>query len=122
MSLNQSFIWAAGWQKGPYDKIWNFESDAYVKTSIHVETFLKILMIYHQRERNCTLLKWYSVKSRNIISKRHETVQRDYSNALVGILFCYAYDWLSLQNERIVLPWSLVSMVTPAFYEYGVLQ
>ena len=24
-----SYYWAAGWQKGPYDKIWKFENDAY---------------------------------------------------------------------------------------------
>ena len=36
-------------QKGPYDKIWKFGSDADFKTSIHVEPFLKISMIYHQR-------------------------------------------------------------------------
>ena len=38
-------IWAAGWQKGPYNKIWKAESDAYFKNSIYVEPFLKILMI-----------------------------------------------------------------------------
>ena len=42
-------IWAAGWQKGPYNKIWKFESDAYFKNSIYVESFLKISMIYNKR-------------------------------------------------------------------------
>ena len=38
-------IWATGWQKGPKDKIWKFESDAYFKNSIHVKPFLKISMM-----------------------------------------------------------------------------
>ena len=44
------------------------------------------------------------------------------SNIWVGIFFFYAYGWLALQNEWILLPWSLVSMTTPAFYEYGMPQ
>ena len=50
------------------------------------------------------------------------TVQRHNSNISIGILLVYAYGWLSFQNEQILLPWSLVSMATPAFYEYGVPQ
>ena len=49
------YIWAAGWQKGPYNKIWKFERDAYFTTSIYVESFLKIW--------NYTLLKRSSVSS-----------------------------------------------------------
>ena len=50
------------------------------------------------------------------------TAQHHNSNMSVGILLFYAYGWLALQNEQILLPWSLVSMATPAFYEYGVPQ
>ena len=41
--------WATCWQKGPYDKIWKFENDAYFKNYIHIEPFLKIPMICHKR-------------------------------------------------------------------------
>ena len=34
-------------QKGPYGKIWKFARDAYFQTAIHLESFLKISMIYH---------------------------------------------------------------------------
>ena len=33
--------WAAGSQKGPYNKIWKFERDAYLKNSIYLEPFLQ---------------------------------------------------------------------------------
>ena len=36
-------------KKGPYDKIWKVESDAYFEDSIQVEPFLKISMIYHKK-------------------------------------------------------------------------
>ena len=48
------------------------------------------------------------------------TVQHHRSNIWEGILFFYAYGWLSLQNYRMLLPCSLVSMATPACYEHGV--
>ena len=34
---NVAPIWVTGWQKGPYDKIWKYENDTYLKKSIHVE-------------------------------------------------------------------------------------
>ena len=40
----------------------------------------------------------------------------------VAVLFFYEYGWLFLQNNWILLPWSFVSMATPAFYEYQVFQ
>ena len=47
--IRSLWIWADGWQKGPYDKIRKFENDAYFKNSIHVQPFLKISMIYYKR-------------------------------------------------------------------------
>ena len=47
---------------------------------------------------------------------------RHHSNIGVGILLFYVYDWLFLQNEWLLLPWSLVAMATLAFYEYEVPQ
>ena len=41
--------WAADWQKGPCNKIWKVESDAYFKTSLYVEAFLNCSVIYHKR-------------------------------------------------------------------------
>ena len=62
----------------------------------------------------------FNVAPFHLCNKEHGgKVQRYNSNIGVGILFFYAYDWLSLQNECILLPWSLVSIATPAFYEWG---
>ena len=58
-----------------------------------------------------------------LYNEEHDgTVQRYNSNIWVEIIFFYAYGWLSLQNKLILLSWSLVSMATPAFYEYGMPQ
>ena len=46
-TLKSLYIWATGWQKGSYGKIWKFTSDEYFENTIHSESFLKIAMIYH---------------------------------------------------------------------------
>ena len=69
---------AAGWQKGPYDKTWKFESDAYFKTFVHVEPLLKISMVCHEKSRNYMLSKWYSASSLRTsfqnVMKHHDVI------------------------------------------------
>ena len=61
----------------------------------------------------------FNVATFHLYDEEHGgTIQHHNSNILVGIPFVYADGGLSLQNVCILWPWSLVSMATPAFYEY----
>ena len=63
-------IWAPGWQKKTYNKIWTFESDAYFESSVHVDPFLKISVIYHKIQKKLHAFKVVQcVKSENVISQ-----------------------------------------------------
>ena len=61
-SVYKQYNWAAGWQKGPYDKIWKFESDAYFENSIHVDSWKFQWSNLKDKEIMC-FLQLYSVSS-----------------------------------------------------------